>query len=106
MSFYYSIESLPKRETAPGRLAPVLQGSHMTAVVHRPTPDTKVPTHTHPEETIGIVIEGWIELEIDGERRRVSKGEFYHIPPHVPHSATGGDGLVVEVFGPPRGDIR
>ncbi|ADG07010.1 cupin domain-containing protein [Kyrpidia tusciae] len=102
---FYTIDSLPKRETAPGRLNPVLQGQYMTAVTMRPTPAAKVPVHSHAEETIGVVIEGYVDLEIDGEAKRVSKGEFYHIPPGTPHSANGGEGLVVEFFGPPRADL-
>lgn len=102
---FYTVDSLPKKETAPGKHNPVLLGQYMTAVTLRPTPDTKVPVHTHAEETIGVVLEGYVDLEIDGEKKRVSKGEFYHIPPGTPHSATGGEGLVVEFFGPARADL-
>jgi quercetin dioxygenase-like cupin family protein len=44
-----------------------------------------VPEHSH-EGQLGIVLEGKIDLTIDGEERTYTKGDRYFIPEGVPHS--------------------
>ncbi|MCP4901162.1 MAG: cupin domain-containing protein [bacterium] len=46
----------------------------------------EVPEHSHAEQW-GVVIEGCMELTIDGETRSLGPGDSYHIPAQVPHSA-------------------
>jgi quercetin dioxygenase-like cupin family protein len=48
--------------------------------------DAEVPEHFH-ESQWGIVLEGQIELTIDGEKRVYSKGDRYFIPKGITHSA-------------------
>lgn len=67
----------------------------------------EVPTHHHPHEQCGTVIEGEILLTVGDETRALHVGDAYVIPPHMPHSATSTDGcLVVDIFSPPREDYR
>ncbi len=47
--------------------------------------DTELPEHTHAAQ-MGIVLEGRIELVIDGERQCYTKGDRYYIPAGVVHS--------------------
>ena len=47
--------------------------------------DVDLPEHSH-EAQIGIVLEGKIELVIDGEKRCFTKGDRYYIPARVMHS--------------------
>ena len=47
--------------------------------------DVDLPEHSH-EAQIGIVLEGKIELVIDGEKRCFTKGDRYYIPAGVKHS--------------------
>ncbi len=49
--------------------------------------EIKVAEHSH-ESQWGIVLEGRIELTIDGVKRIYSKGDRYFIPKGVKHSAT------------------
>lgn len=46
-----------------------------------------VPEHSHGEQW-GVVIEGEMELAINGVRKIYRKGDCYHIPTGAPHSAT------------------
>lgn len=48
-------------------------------------PAVTVPTHTHDVEW-GIVVEGTIEMTIDGQVERHSAGSTHLIPAGVPHS--------------------
>jgi quercetin dioxygenase-like cupin family protein len=47
--------------------------------------DVALPEHSHAAQ-VGFVIEGKIELIIDGERKNFEKGKIYYIPEGVPHS--------------------
>ena len=47
--------------------------------------DTDLPEHSH-ESQYGIVLEGRIDLVIDGEKKSFGKGDRYYIPSGVKHS--------------------
>jgi quercetin dioxygenase-like cupin family protein len=64
--------------------------------------------HTHPQEQMGTVLEGEMELDIDGDRRVLHAGEVYSIPPSLPHGARAvGDkpSVALDVFTPRREDF-
>jgi quercetin dioxygenase-like cupin family protein len=44
-----------------------------------------LPEHVHPAQA-GIVLEGKIELIIDGEKQSFTRGDRYYIPEGVKHS--------------------
>jgi quercetin dioxygenase-like cupin family protein len=48
--------------------------------------DVDLPEHSHADQ-VGIVLEGKIELVIDGERHCFTKGDRYHISEGMMHSA-------------------
>ena len=48
--------------------------------------DVEIPEHSH-EAQWGVVLDGEIELTINGERQICKKGDTYFIPKNVPHSA-------------------
>ncbi len=47
--------------------------------------DVELPEHAHAAQ-IGIVLEGKIDLIIDGENHTFQKGDRYYIPAGVKHS--------------------
>lgn len=47
--------------------------------------DVDLPEHAHAAQ-IGIVLEGKIELTIDGIKTAYTRGDRYYIPEGVPHS--------------------
>ena len=47
--------------------------------------DVDLPAHSHPAQ-VGIVLEGRIELIINGKKTVYTKGDRYYIPEGVPHS--------------------
>ncbi|MDD5306957.1 MAG: cupin domain-containing protein [Deltaproteobacteria bacterium] len=48
--------------------------------------DVELPEHSHAAQW-GIVVEGQLEIVVDGEPRTYRKGEHYHIPAGVRHSS-------------------
>jgi len=65
----------------------ILQGRNHQVVFFDIAPVGKVPEHSHGEQW-GVVIEGEMDLTIDGRTRRLTKGASYLIPAGAPHSAT------------------
>jgi hypothetical protein len=55
--------------------------------------DGSLDTHTHPFEVKALVIDGSIEIEVDGNRSTYAVGDVFHLTHAQPHkesySATG-----------------
>ncbi|MBI2246386.1 MAG: cupin domain-containing protein [Armatimonadetes bacterium] len=62
----------------------VLPGDKLMFGVVRFEPHSIVPTHQHPHEQIGIVLEGELELWIKEDRRTLREGDVYLIPQTSP----------------------
>jgi quercetin dioxygenase-like cupin family protein len=67
-------------------------------------PNTEMPEHDHPNEQLGVVLEGMLELTVDGVTEQVRPGMAYTIPGGARHrGVAGGTGcLVLDIFSPPR----
>jgi quercetin dioxygenase-like cupin family protein len=49
---------------------------------------------------------GVFEVEIDGEKRELSAGDAFYIPPHLLHGAICKEaGVLIDVFSPMREDF-
>ena len=68
-----------------GLKAYLSQGSDHQILFMEFDKDTDLPEHSH-ESQYGIVLEGMIDLVIDGERKTYTKGDRYYIPSGVKHS--------------------
>jgi len=71
------------------------------AVFFRVREDTELPPHSHGAQW-GTVIEGQLELTIDGETTTYGPGDTYDIPPGVVHAVRVPAGsLIFDVFEEP-----
>jgi quercetin dioxygenase-like cupin family protein len=62
--------------------------------------------HEHYHSQITHVESGRFEVEIGGEKKVLSGGDAYYIPPHVLHGAVClEDGVLIDVFSPMREDF-
>lgn len=66
----------------------IAQGEDHQLVFFEIEPDAEVPEHRHEYTQWGVVLDGELELTIEGETRVYGKGQDYVIPPHAKHSAT------------------
>lgn len=98
------LDRLPEREVFKGVHLRVLPGDKLMFGVVRFEPHSIVPTHQHPHEQIGIVLEGELELWINEDRRTLREGDVYLIPSNVPHGAETKNTicLVLDAFHPLR----
>lgn len=105
-SAFFEVDKLPSFDPVAGVRMSVLAGERMMANWVRISPGAEVPAHAHVHEQLGLVLEGEIEMMIDGETRTIGPGACYCISSDISHGAVGGpDGaLVLDVFSPPRED--
>ena len=63
-----------------------VQGRHAVQAVAEFAPGASAGKHTHPGEELGYVLEGTLQLEIDGEAPRTLKaGDSFFVPAGKPH---------------------
>lgn len=91
-------------ELAPGLQSRPLVGRNLLASFVRYAPNTLAPRHAHVEEQLFVVLEGELELDLDGQVRLMLPGDAALIPSWVPHSARSLDrpAYQMDVFSPPR----
>ena len=65
----------------------ILQGEKQQLVFFDMEPSTQVPEHSHDYPQWGIMIEGEMELIIEGKSRICAKGDEYVIPAQAKHRA-------------------
>jgi quercetin dioxygenase-like cupin family protein len=70
-----------------GVRARILQGEKQQLVFFEMESSAKVPEHTHDYSQWGIMIEGKMELIIEGTPRICEKGDEYVIPARAKHYA-------------------
>jgi quercetin dioxygenase-like cupin family protein len=59
-------------------------------------PAALIPRHTHPGIESSYIVEGGIDLSVDGEgARTIAPGEGFQVPTGVPHSAKNGPAKTV-----------
>ena len=97
--------------SAPGASAQVKRTPVLTADVATPGreavvvrgeigPGATAARHTHPGDEISYVMEGEVELLVDGEPPRVIKtGEAFVVPAGKIHGARNGSGTLVRFVG-------
>lgn len=69
----------------------------------------EVTNHHHPQEQIGYVLSGKVEITIDGLTKTLGPGDAYRIPPNAPHGFTVLTEQrleILEVFCPPKEENR
>jgi quercetin dioxygenase-like cupin family protein len=102
--FFSPADFGPEIELGEGvRIRVLARGSLMFSLVAIDAGAT-TPTHSHPEEQMGFVLEGAFDRTQGGERRLLEKGEGFYVPPNMEHGGTaaGGPCRLLDVFTPPR----
>jgi len=104
--FFGYPQDFKERELAPGITLRLVWGERVMLSLATFQPNSTVPTHSHPHEQTGIVMEGDLELTIGNETRLCRKGDAFTIPGGVEHSAASRATpvTVVDTFSPPRED--
>ena len=64
MTYFFDIDDTPVKTLAEGVKIKAIPGEKMTMVIFFLSPGAIVPEHSHPQEQIGTVLKGGIELII------------------------------------------
>lgn len=81
------IEKLPDVDiNFPGVKGKLFQGKEMQAVFFTLEGPADIPPHAHQAQW-GVILEGEVEMTIDGQTRTLKQGDSYFIPTGAVHSA-------------------
>ena len=100
-----TIKDIPAKELVAGIAGHYVHGSSMTFGYIEIKAGADMKTHHHPHEQITYIIEGKMDMIIDGKTHPLSAGMYYVIPSNTPHSAIAyTDCKLIDVFSPVRED--
>jgi len=102
------LEEVPLVELVKGSFSHLIWGKNVMVSFLTMKAGSTFEIHSHPNEQVMIVLEGYCDEIIEGKVYRVEKGDVIIIPPNVPHGAIIGDVdcKVIDIFSPPREDYK
>ena len=101
------IKSLPPKELAPGITGYYAHGEKHSFGLVEIKAGSSVPLHHHINEQITYIIEGQLDMIIDGKSCKLTTGMYRVIPSNIPHSAIAAtDCKVIDTFSPVREDYK
>jgi quercetin dioxygenase-like cupin family protein len=105
---FSTIAETPPQRIWGGVIARARYGAELTLAVVELDPNSAIPEHSHPNEQVGLLIEGSATFRVGSVARSLSPGASWCIPAHAPHEVhVGAEGaVIVEAFAPPRDDWR
>jgi len=102
-----NVDDIKGKEIVPGFHGKFIHSESMTVAYWDITAGSPLPEHTHPHEQVVNVIEGTLELTVEGETHVLRSGSVVVLPPHVPHSGKAVTNCkVIDVFHPVREDYQ
>ena len=101
------VDTLPVREIFPGIRARLIHTDRVTHSWVEVDAGATFPEHQHPHEQIVTVLEGELELVVEGKVHRLTPGTVFVIPPDARHSGGGITKCrVLDAFAPTREDYK
>lgn len=102
---HFSMDTMKWEKMADKVYRKYAYGSTMTIAYLKLEKGAFIPTHHHPNEQITHILNGKVEVKMQGKTYIVGKGEVLIIPPNVPHSFLALENtLDMDVFSPIRMD--
>jgi len=96
-----------EHEPLPGYKVRFVHSDHMTFAFWDIKQGHSVPVHSHPQEQVVKVLEGKLELSLEGEKHILEVGKVLIIPGGVEHSAYSlTDCKAIDTFHPVREDYK
>lgn len=106
MSFI-NLNEIVEREVIPGFKGKFIHSKNITVVHWSITAGSQLSEHNHHHEQVTNVIDGELELTIEGVTKRLKSGELAIVPSNVKHHGKAiTDCYILDVFYPIREDYR
>ena len=103
----YKLEEMEEKEIFPGIYGKFVHSEQMTLAFVKIDAGVELPEHAHVHEQVLNVIEGEMEITINGETKVLKSGTSLVLPSNLPH---GGRTItackVIDVFQPVREDFK
>ena len=97
---------LPQLEISKGIKAHAVTAENMTVLHVQIEKGSLLPEHSHPHEQVVNVIEGELELVVEGVAHSLVPGKVMVLPSNIVHSGRAvTDCRIVDVFQPVREDF-
>ena len=108
MKYFFKENEATLRDLRPGVTLKTMWGEKIMMSLVELEPNSAVPTHSHPNEQAGMVLEGEFLFKIGNESKIVKAGEYYIIPGGLDHSVQAGSepSKALDIFSPPREDYK
>ena len=104
---FVDLNKVEVKEPFPGFRGRFFHSETMTIAHWNITGGSAAPMHTHIHEQTISVIEGQLEVNIQGEVKVLGPGQGAAIPSMVPHSAKAvTDCYIIDTFSPVRDDYK
>ncbi len=105
---YFDVPSRSSKQLLPGLVYRPFWGQNMLISLVDLEPNTVIPAHSHPHEQGTYILEGELEMNLDGERRTLRPGDLVIIPGGVDHSVIVAANPVklLDIFSPVREDLK
>lgn len=101
------IKKIKPKEIVPGITGYYAHGEKMTLGYVELLEGASIPMHQHPEEQITYIIEGQLDMIIDGKPFSLTSGMYHVIPSHTPHTAVAKTFCkLIDAFSPVREDYK
>jgi quercetin dioxygenase-like cupin family protein len=84
---FIDVGELPVKEPRPGWRGRFFHADNMTFAYYEIAAGSDVHLHHHPQEEVWHVIEGDLELVVDGTTRVIGAGQAAIVPTEVVHGA-------------------
>ncbi len=101
------LDDLPELVIAEGIHMRAVTAESLTVAHVKIAAGSLLPEHSHPNEQVVNVMEGELEMVVDGQTHNLTRGKVLVLPSNVIHSGRAStDCLVVDVFHPAREDFK
>jgi len=99
--------NVPVVELVPGIKGHLVFGERIMLNFLTAQPNSYMPNHRHESEQLMVILDGALDLVIDGKVHHMEKGDVVTLPSNVDHAAYVSDkGVnVIDIFSPPREDF-
>lgn len=105
---YTDITNRQTKDLTPQIHTQTFWGENMLAGMVLLDPNAYLAEHSHPHEQITFIIEGELNFDLNGEKRKLHAGDLVIIPGSMRHSGLAGPqgARLLDVFSPCREDMK
>ena len=104
---HYNLKTIEEKKLFPGFLARIIHTDLQSVSYVRCLKGAVLPTHKHREEQVLNLLEGIMDVTVEGITKRCEAGHVVCIPPNALHTVTAiTECLAIDIFSPSRQDYH